>query len=218
MVKSRVARLTLLAFLMIQFVGYAQYKKEYWESRNEWQNVPKLIELMGVKKDMKVADIGCHEGYMTIHLSDFLNEEGRVYAVDVVKSRIDKLKDFIKEDKRTNVIPIVGEYDDPKLPKNTLDAVIIMDTYHEIDAYKKVLKKVYQSLKKGGKLLILEEIKTYRIEDSREDQTRRHDLALRYVKKDLKKAGFIIEKEIPDFGRWENKEDEQMWILVAQKE
>ncbi|MFY0630755.1 MAG: class I SAM-dependent methyltransferase [Flavobacteriaceae bacterium] len=217
MTKYRSVQLLLLVFLMIQFTGYAQYKKVYWKERNEWQKTPELIRLMGINKDMKVADIGCHEGYMTIHLSDFLSEKGSVYAVDVVESRINKLKAFLKEEKRTNVIPIVGKYDDPLLPKNTLDAVIIMDTYHEIDDYKKVLKKVYQSLKEGGKLLILEEIKTYRVKDSRKDQTRRHDIALRYVKKDLKRAGFTIEKEIPDFGRWENKEEELMWILVAKK-
>ncbi|MEQ6122992.1 class I SAM-dependent methyltransferase [Pseudotenacibaculum sp. MALMAid0570] len=211
-------RLLLIVFMMIHFSGVSQYKKEYWDSRDQWQKTPELIKLMGLKKDMKVADVGCHEGYMTIHLSDFLSNKGKVYAVDVVESRINKLKKFIKEDKRTNVIPIVGKYDDPLLPKNILDAVIIMDTYHEIDAYNKVLKKVYKSLKKGGKILILEEIKTYRIKDSRSSQTSRHDIALRYVKKDLKKAGFTIEKEIPDFGRWENKEEEQMWILVAKKE
>ena len=210
-------RMLLIVFMMIHFSGVSQYKKEYWDSRDQWQKTPELIKLMGLKKDMKVADVGCHEGYMTIHLSDFLSNKGKVYAVDVVESRINKLKKFIKEDKRTNVIPIVGKYDDPLLPKNTLDAVIIMDTYHEIDAYNKVLKKVYKSLKKGGKILILEEIKTYRIKDSRSSQTSRHDIALRYVKKDLKKAGFSIEKEIPDFGRWENKEEEQMWILVAVK-
>ncbi len=216
MAKHSSIRLLLLAFLMIHFAGYSQYKKKHWEDRNQWQKTPKLIELMGINSDMKVADIGCHEGYMTIHLSDFL-KNGKVYAVDVVKSRIDKLKTFLEEEKRNNVIPIVGKYDDPLLPKNTLDAVIIMDTYHEIDAYKKVLKKVYASLKKGGKLLILEEIKIYRINDSRKDQTKGHDIALRYVKKDLVKAGFTIEIEIPDFGRWENKEEEQMWILVAKK-
>lgn len=218
MTKTRTTLLVVITLLMVSNLGYSQYKKQYWESRNEWQNVSKLIELMKIEKDMKVADIGCHEGYMTVHLSSYLSNKGRVYAVDVVESRIEKLKKFLKEENKTNVIPIIGKYDDPLLPKNTLDAVIIMDTYHEIDANKKVLRKVYQSLKKGGRLLILEEIKTYRINNSRESQRSGHDIALRYVKKDLLQTGFVIEKEIPDFGRWENKEEEQMWILVAVKQ
>lgn len=217
MTRTNSFQLVFIAFMMVCNLGYSQYKKQYWESRDKWQKVPELIKLMKIKKDMNVADIGCHEGYMTIHLSNYLNNKGRVYAVDVVKSRIDQLKKLLKEEKKTNVTPIVGKYDDPLLPKNTLDAVIIMDTYHEIDANKKVLKKVYQSLKKGGRLLILEEIKTYRIKNTRESQRSRHDIALRYVKKDLLEAGFTIEKEIPDFGRWEEKEEEQMWILVAVK-
>lgn len=214
---SNLLRITLLLFLASPFIGHSQYKKEYWESRDKWQKVPELIQLMGIEKGMKVGDVGCHEGYMTIHLSDFLGEEGKVYSVDVVEDRIEKLKRLIKKEKRKNVVPIIGKYDDPLLPKNTLDAVIIMDTYHEIDSGIEVLKKVYKSLKESGKILILEEIKTYRIENSRSSQTSRHDIALRYVKEDLEAAGFVIEKEIPDFGRWENKEEEQMWILVAVK-
>ena len=214
---SNLLRITLFIFLVSPFLGHSQYKKEHWESRDKWQKVPELIKLMGIEKGMKVGDVGCHEGYMTIHLSDFLGDEGKVYSVDVVKDRIEKLKKLIKKEKRNNVVPIIGKYDDPLLPENTLDAVIIMDTYHEIDNGTEVLKKVYKSLKESGRILILEEIKTYRIENSRSSQTSRHDIALRYVKDDLETAGFVIEKEIPDFGRWENKEEEQMWILVAVK-
>lgn len=218
MYKIRSLQLFVLLCFITQLSLYAQYKKEYWKSRDDWQKVPELIRLMQIEKDMKVADIGSHEGYMTMHLSDFLSEKGKVYAVDVVEERIEKLEKLLKEEKRSNVIPIIGKYDDPLLPKNTLDAVIIMDTYHEITAYKKVLRKVYRSLKEGGRLLILEEIKTHRIEASRDEQTRRHDIALRYVRDELKAAGFKIKTEIPDFGRWENKEEELMWILVATKE
>lgn len=217
MFRLNLLRVLLLLFLAAPFSGYSQYKKESWESRDTWQKVPELIRLMDVEKGMAVADIGCHEGYMTIHLSDFLGDEGKVYAVDIVQHRIDTLKKLLKDEKRSNVAPILGREDDPLLPDNTLDAVIIMDTYHEIDSGKKVLKKVYTSLKKQGRILILEEINTFRIKESRSNQTAWHDIALRYVKEDLEAVGFVIEKEIPDFGRWEDKEDEQMWILVAVK-
>lgn len=215
--KYRILRLYFFFFILIPLCSYSQYKKSHWNSRDQWQDAGEIMQLMSISKGMKVADIGCHEGYMTIHLSNFLGKEGKVYAVDIVEKRIKKLKSIIKEEKRTNVVPILGKPDNPLLPKNTLDAVIIMDTYHEIDAYKKVLKKVYQSLKKSGRLLILEEISTHRIKKSRKSQTDSHDIALRYVKQELIEAGFSISKEIPNYGVWDNDESTKIWVLVAFK-
>ena len=99
-----------------------------------------------------------------------------------------------------NVEVILGDYDNPKLPKGRLDVVIVMDTYHEIDEYMNVLAHIKKSLKPDGRLLILEKLKEQKRGKSREEQARGHTLSPKYVKEELQEAGFSITKEINDFG------------------
>jgi SAM-dependent methyltransferase len=112
---------------------------------------------------------------------------------------------------------IKGDYDNPKLPLNMLDAVIILDTYHEMDDHDKMLQHIKASLKPGGRLLLCEPIAEERRNLNREDQERKHELGMNYALDDLQKAGFsIIKKQDPYVDRSKEKGD-KMWLIVAAK-
>jgi ubiquinone/menaquinone biosynthesis C-methylase UbiE len=210
-------RLNLLIFLLIPVLSMAQYSEYEWEERDSWMPLQQIYELSEIVEGNKVADIGCHEGYLTIHLAKIIGDKGRVYAVDVREDRLELLKDHLASRDIENVSVIHGDYDNPKLPKNTLDVVVIMDTYHEMEDYMTILKHVNASLKTGGKIVIIEKLKS-RIEGrSREAQVDAHSLGSKYVKRELKKAGFDVIHENNDIGNWENDEDKVMWIVVAEK-
>ena len=169
-----------LAFFFTVFAStnfFAQYSSEDWEERDTWMNVAKIFEMAQISEGMHVADVGCHEGYLTFHLSRKVASKGKVYAVDVEEYRLDDLKEHLEDRKVNNVEVILGDYDNPKLPKGRLDAVIVMDTYHEIDEYMKVLAHIKKSLKPGGRLLILEKLKEQKRGKSREEQASGHTLA-----------------------------------------
>ncbi len=193
----------------------AQYSSEDWEERDTWMNVAKIFEMAQIQEGMYVADVGCHEGYLTFHLSKKVASEGKVYAVDVEEYRLDDLKEQLEEREVNNVEVILGDYDNPKLPKGVLDAVFVMDTYHEIEAYMKVLAHIKEALKPNGRLLILEKLKEQKRGKSREEQARGHTLSSKYVKEELEDAGFTITQKDQDFGAWQENEEKQMWILVA---
>ena len=116
-----------------------------------------------------------------------------------------------------NVSVILGDYDNPKLPVNELDIVIIMDSYHEMKDYKKIMKHVYTSLKPGGKLVIMEKLKSRVKNGTRSEQTDAHSLSPKYVKKEMKAVDLKILKEVNNLGYWENDKDKMMWVLVAEK-
>ncbi len=207
----------LLLFLLIPLMGFSQYTESDWEERDAWMKVTNLLDLVQLKAGQKVADIGCHEGYLSVHLSKRVGAKGQVFAVDVRNDRLEKLKENLKERKIKNVEVVLGDYDNPKLPDATLDVVIILDTYHEISDYETVLRHVNKALKPGGQILILEKLKDRAKGKSREAHVSAHSMAPKYVKKELKKAGFTITQEVPDFGDWKRETDKQMWILVAEK-
>jgi ubiquinone/menaquinone biosynthesis C-methylase UbiE len=205
-------------FLLFTTVGFSQYAEYEWEERDDWMDVSKIFELANIGTGSLVADIGCHEGYLTVRLSKRVGESGGVYAVDVRDDRLETLRENLEDRNIKNVEVVLGDYDDPKLPMATLDAIFIMDAYHEIADYMKVLDHIHTALKPGGRILVLEKLKDRVKDKSREDQIDSHTLSSKYVKEELQEAGFLITKTIMDFGRWEREENKTMWILVAKKQ
>ncbi|MBT8183963.1 MAG: class I SAM-dependent methyltransferase [Eudoraea sp.] len=213
--KRRVKVIALLLFLLTSTAITAQYSEDSWEDRDEWMNVPDLLKWADVTRNGIVADIGCHEGYLSMHLARIVGENGKVYAVDVREDRLEKLKLNAKKRQYRNIIPTLGDYDDPKLPENRMDAVFVVDAYHEMTAYRTMLSHIHKSLKPGGRILILEKLKDHAKHKSRDEQTDAHTLSTKYVKKELKEAGFTVTGEYKDIGYWEHEEGKKIWVLVA---
>lgn len=207
--------------VLICFLGtyqmYAQYSAYDWEERDNWMKTSVLLDKSGIKSGDVVADIGCHEGYLTMHLSRKVSPDGRVFAVDVRDDRLATLRENANERGLVNIITILGDDDNPKLPADSLDYVYIIDTYHEIKSYEKVLGHIKKSLKRGGGIMIMEKLKDRVKGKSREVQTNAHSLSMPYVKKELKSFGFEIVDQIENHGLWEREADKQMWIIFAIK-
>lgn len=195
----------------------AQYAETEWEGRDEWMQTTKLLDLIGTTSGDKVADIGCHEGYLSMHLAKRVLPEGRVYAVDVRSDRLEKLRSNANDRGLKNIITILGDPDDPKLPEKELDAIFIVDTYHEITSHEQILQHVRRALKPGGKVLVLEKLKSWVRGKNRSTQVASHSLGPEYVRKELQLSGFTIISEIEDHGDWERDQEEQMWVIMAQK-
>jgi ubiquinone/menaquinone biosynthesis C-methylase UbiE len=212
----------LLIFITLNVSCQDAYKNIYssnaWKARDRWQKSDELIGMLNISAGSQVADIGCHEGYMTFKLSHVVGSSGKVFAVDVDQSKLDKVRRAASKNKVENIHIIKGDYDNPKLPANTLDAVIILDTYHEMDDHDEILKHVKAALKPGGKLLLCEPIAEQRRKDSRAAQERKHELGMSFAIEDLKKAGFKISyQQDPYIDRITQKGD-SMWVVVAEKE
>jgi len=193
------------------------YRESAWAERDTWQRADDIIDLLKIQEGSTVADIGCHEGYMTIKLSGEVKNKGIVYAVDVEQGKLDLLKKHLADRKMSNVRLVKGDYDNPKLPTNSLDAAIILDTYHEMDDHDKILEHIKASLKNGGRLILCEPIAEARKKLTRAEQEKRHELGINFALDDLKKAGFeIVFQKDPFVDRSKVKGD-MMWIVVAQK-
>ncbi|CAF1531009.1 unnamed protein product [Rotaria sp. Silwood1] len=119
------------------------------------------LRLRQVFRDLKihrnaiVADVGAGIGWLTTRLAKFIGPKGKVYAEDIVSRYISYIDKEIKTHKLNNVETILGSTTDPKLPKNTLDAVIILNAYHEFEKPITMLTKIRQAMKIGARLGIL---------------------------------------------------------------
>lgn len=192
------------------------YRESAWKERDVWQRAPELIQQLRLRSGSSVADIGCHEGYMTVKLAGVV-KSGRVYAVDVDALKLDLLKSHLEERAIKNVTTIKGDYDDPRLPTDGLDGVIILDTYHEMDDHDKILMHVKAALKRGGRLVICEPIAESRRDLARSEQEAKHEIAMKFVEEDLARAGLsVVHRQDPFADRTAVKGD-VMWMLVAEK-
>lgn len=212
----------LMCLISVSAFAQDQYKNIYsqhaWKERDVWQRPDDLIRFLEIKSGSNVADIGCHEGYLTFKLSKVVGASGKVFAVDVDSPKLDKVKQLATENKVTNIATIKGDYDNPKLPSNTLDGVIILDTYHEMDDHDKILQHIRTALKVGGRLVLCEPIAEQRRKVSRSEQEGKHELGISFAIDDLKKAGFRISfQKDPLIDRTKEKGD-KMWVLVGVKE
>lgn len=193
------------------------YRESAWEQRDTWQRADEIISRLNIKQGSTVADVGCHEGYFTIKLANVVGDEGKVYAVDISRDKIEKLKKHLEERKIGNVNAILGDDDNPHLPAETLDAAMIVDTYHEMDAHHEILRSIKAALKLKGRLVICEPISDDRKKLPRSNQERKHELGMNYAIEDLMKAGFkILSKEESFVDRVKEKGD-KMWLIVCEK-
>ena len=194
---------------------YCQYLESDWKARDKWMQVAQILEMADIQLGNSVADIGCHQGYMSIRVADFIGETGKVYSVDVREDRLNKLNDIASERDIKNIQTILGDYDDPKLEENSIDVVLIIDAYHEMNDYKQILFHVKKALKPDGRILILEKLKRQKIGKSRKEQTLGHTIAPKYVENELKEAGFEVIAIEKDLGYWEEDPDKKIWVMVG---
>ena len=167
------------------------------EKRREgWQRVSDVFEAMGVEEGSRVADIGAGTGFFTVRLAKAAGSSGRVYAVDIDKKRLKTIRKRMKKGKLTNIEVIRGETDNPHLPPNTLDAILLTNAYHHLDEYQSMLAHMRRALKLDGRMVIIDYTRLENSEtprkQSRKEQTENHEIRSELVQEDLQEAGFDI--------------------------
>jgi ubiquinone/menaquinone biosynthesis C-methylase UbiE len=124
--------------------------------RDETQHPRELVEAMGLRERMKVADVGTGIGYMLPYLSHAVGPAGVVYAEDIAPDFIEKARLRASSTGLTNIKFILGTDRDPKLPGGVLDAVLVLDTYHHFDYPEAMLRDIRESLVSDGKVYIVD--------------------------------------------------------------
>ena len=192
------------------------YRESAWEQRDTWQRPADIISMLNLTSTSKVADVGSHEGYFSIKLAQAVRS-GKVYAVDISKSKVEKLQEHLANRDIRNVEVILGKENDPGLPENTLDAVLIVDTYHEMDHHTTILKHIKTALKPGGRLLLCEPISDERKALPRGDQEKKHELGINFAITDLRTAGFKIIFQQESFIDRVKEKGDKMWVIICEK-
>ena len=118
--------------------------------------IPQLVELLGLKPGMTVADVGAGFGAWTTRLSRWLGPSGRVYATDIGAAQLAQLRQSVEKEKLTNVTVIEGAPASTNLPAGCCDAILIRDAYHHLTEPDAIVRSFAAALKPGGRLAVVD--------------------------------------------------------------
>jgi SAM-dependent methyltransferase len=178
----------------------------------------RVIEALHLHGGETVADVGCGEGFYTFPLARALGS-GKVLAVDIDEAALSKLKRGLAGQGIKNVEVVKGKEDDPLITPESLDAVLIVNAYHEMPAHEAMLRHVRAGLKPGGTFVLMEGMWDSREKQSRDEQTKRHQLAPAIAKEELEAAGFEIASVRDPFVERPPDEDgkSRWWLITARR-
>ncbi len=124
--------------------------------RDTWQKPELVLDFLGLRPGQVVADLGAGTGYFTVRLARRVGVSGRVYAVDIEPKLIAYLGERAKKEDLPQVVAVLAEPDDPKLPQGTLDLVLVVDTWHHIDDRLRYLERLARVLRPGGRVAVVD--------------------------------------------------------------
>src|SRR5690242_18889387 len=157
----------------------------------------KALDALNLKPGMVVADIGAGVGYMSLRMARRVGPSGKVYANDLQPEMLDRLRQNAAKAGIGNVVTVAGEVADPKLPANTMDLVLLVDVYHEFSQPQQMLRKIRETLKPDGRLVLLE----YRAEDPNVPIIAEHKMTVAQVRTELEAEGFVLQPVIETLPR-----------------
>jgi SAM-dependent methyltransferase len=165
--------------------------------REEEEQPDQALHDIGIAEGSTVADIGAGSGAITWRLAELVGPIGKVYANDIQPRMLELLRQNMAQRKIANVETVLGAADDPKLPPSSVDLELLIDVYHEFSHPQEMLRHLRDSLKPGGRLVLLE----YRGEDPAVPIRPEHKMTVAMVKAELEPEGFRLDKTIETLPR-----------------
>ena len=150
--------------------------------RDEKLQPERVMDVLGIKEGSSVADIGAGSGWFTVRAARRVGNNGAVYAVEINSKYLKHIEERATREKLPNIRTILGKEDDPLLTANSVDAVLLLKTYHEIAQPVRLLMRVRQALRSGALLGIID----------REGDADSHGIDKATVIEEAGRAGFVL--------------------------
>jgi ubiquinone/menaquinone biosynthesis C-methylase UbiE len=161
------------------------------DTREREERCSMMLANLGVEPGMTIVDMGCGNGFYSIPLAKMVGPEGMIFAVDVQPEMLGFLRERAEAEGIENIVPILGSYHNPRLPKDSADLILMVDVYHEFSHPEQMLASMRAALKKDGMIALLE----YRMEDKNVPIKLLHKMSKKQILKEYRPNGFKLVKE-----------------------
>jgi predicted methyltransferase len=150
--------------------------------RDERLQSKRIMDILGIKEGSSVADIGAGSGWFTVRAARRVGNSGVVYAEDINGEYLKYIDARAKRESLQNIRTILGKDDDPLLPAKSIDAVLLLKTYHEVAQPIRLSKRVRESMRPDGLLGIID----------RNGKGDDHGVEKEIVIDEVGRAGFVL--------------------------
>ena len=150
--------------------------------RDERLQIKRVMDILEITTGKNVADIGAGSGWFTVRAARRVGETGVVYAVDINPEAAHYIDKRARKEGLYNVKTILSKSDDPQLPANAVDSVLLLKTYHEIEKPIALLRNLRGSLRAGAKVGVID----------RNGNGENHGVNREIVIKEALEAGYVL--------------------------
>lgn len=158
--------------------------------RDSWQLPEKVIQSLEIQEGSYIADLGSGNGYFTFYLADATGPDGKVYAVDVDKSRNKSVERKARERDYQNIEVILGKHNDPLLQESGIDLLFTCNTFHHLENRVSYFRNVKKYLRLKGRIAIIE----FSGDAPSGGRPEGHWVAPEVIRKEMKEAGFTLSR------------------------
>jgi len=127
-----------------------------YKDRDRKLQVERVMDILGIGPGKTVADIGAGSGWFSVRAARRVTPSGLVYAVDINPEAIRYMRERLLREGIANVRAILSRPEDPLLPTESIDAVLLLKTYHEVAQPVTLLKSLRQALRPGARVGIID--------------------------------------------------------------
>ena len=144
--------------------------------------INRVMDVLGIKAGSNVADIGAGSGWFSVLAAKRVGGEGTIFAVDINSGYLEHIDKRSKQENLANIRTILGKEDDPLLPPKSVDAVLLLKTYHELGKPITLQRRAREAMRSGALLGIID----------RNGKGADHGIEREIVIKEADRAGFVL--------------------------
>jgi len=161
--------------------------------RDQKLQINRVMDLLDISPGKTVADIGAGSGWFTVRAAHRVTDTGTVYAVDINPEATRHIDARAQKEGLRNVKTVLSKSDDPLLPADKIDSVLLLKTYHEVEKPVVLLQSLRPALRPGSKVGIID----------RNGNGEDHGVSRDVVIHEAAEAGFILLSQY-DFVKGDN--------------
>lgn len=153
-----------------------------YEGRDKKLQIERVMDILGIAPGKGVADIGAGSGWFSVRAARRVTQTGVVYAIDINPEAVRYIEERMKREGIGNIKTVLGKPDDPLLPPQSINAALLLKTYHEVAEPVALLKNLRKSLRPGAKVGIID----------RNGTAENHGVDQKIVVGEAKRAGYKL--------------------------
>ena len=124
--------------------------------REDRLQINRVMDILGIAPGKAVADIGAGSGWFTVRAARRVGGSGLVYAIDINPEAIGYVGERARKEQLQNVKTILSKADNPLLPASSVDAVLLLKTYHEVAHPVTLLQNLRAALRPGARVGVID--------------------------------------------------------------